>query len=512
MSIYVFDMLIGYAANGIDNALGFRAKLMKSCNIPVKFFFTDVPKDHYINRYLQAGIDSEQMASLHQYMSGDIQGLRSYVKIADKLNELQNILNYTRIKEEPEQIILYKDEYQVATLNRDVFFKDYCTFASFLEHAKLIRTERYVGDKVFYSESYKTVRNDNGMAAQITKRTFYDTDGNIAYEQLLGTDEVFYIFPDGNRMTKAEFLDAAIQKLNLSSQDTVILDRPGYFEYTESIFKRKNGAKLITVLHSGHYFEKGEDTNFLYLCYEYYYWFKYSKYIDWMVVSTEEQKNELQNTLTQYGCHIPSIAVIPAGGLTKLRVPSVFRKPYSILTVSRIDTRKKIEWIIEAVAIAHRTVPNIYLDIYGKCVDAQYMHELEAIVEKHSAQDYIHFMGYQDVTEVYQNYELYLTASLWETLGLSVMEAVGSGDAVVGLDVKYGNRLFIQHGTNGYLTDFDASASLEHPEIIIEQMAGKIIECFSNSERLESFHQASYRIAQDYLMQNIADKWCKLLL
>ena len=86
---------------------------------------------------------------------------------------------------------------------------------------------------------------------------------------------------------------------------------------------------------------------------------------------TEEQKKELQNTLTQYGWHIPNIAVIPAGGLTKLCVPSDLRKPYSILTVSRLDIRKKIEWIIEAVAIAHRTIPNIFLDIYGKCRKVQ---------------------------------------------------------------------------------------------------------------------------------------------
>mgnify|MGYP002509176014 CR=1 FL=1 len=37
------------------------------------------------------------------------------------------------------------------------------------------------------------------------------------------------------------------------------------------------------------------------------------------------------------------------------------------------------------------------------------------------------------------------------------MEAIGSGTAVIGLNVKYGNRLFVHSEENGYLVDFDSS-------------------------------------------------------
>ena len=47
------------------------------------------------------------------------------------------------------------------------------------------------------------------------------------------------------------------------------------------------------------------------------------------------------------------------------------------------------------------------------------------------------------MTEIYKNYEVYVSASLLETLGLSIMEAVGSGMALIGLNVKYGNQVFI---------------------------------------------------------------------
>lgn len=91
---------------------------------------------------------------------------------------------------------------------------------------------------------------------------------------------------------------------------------------------------------------------------------------------------------------------------------------------------------------AHRINPNIFIDIYGR--DDGYLGYLQDMVSQNQAQSYIRFMGWADVTEVYKNYEVYITASLWETLGLSLLEAVASGTAMIGLDVKYGNHLFIQ--------------------------------------------------------------------
>ncbi len=85
-----------------------------------------------------------------------------------------------------------------------------------------------------------------------------------------------------------------------------------------------------------------------------------------MVVSTERQKEELAEKLREYGCPVPEIAVIPAGGLQKLRYPEGERRPGSVLSVSRMDPRKKIEWIIRSVVKAHEKNPEIYLDIYGR--------------------------------------------------------------------------------------------------------------------------------------------------
>ena len=120
-------------------------------------------------------------------------------------------------------------------------------------------------------------------------------------------------------------------------------------------------------------------------------------------------------------------------------------------------------------------------------------------------------MGHQDVRELYRNYEVFLTASTFETLGLSILEAISSGTAVVGLDAKYGSRLLVHSGENGYLVRFEPASVNEDAEKLIGSMAEKILEIFAQPERLELFHKCSYRIAEGFLMGAIADKWMELL-
>ena len=158
---------------------------------------------------------------------------------------------------------------------------------------------------------------------------------------------------------------------------------------------------------------------------------------------------------------------------------------------------------------AHQVNFDIFLDIYGN--NDGYLQYMQDLVSQNQAQSYIRFMGWADVTEIYKNYEVYLTASLGESLGLSLMEAVASGTAMIGLDVKYGNRLFICHEENGYLVDFNTSYVDGNDEELTDAIAERIVQVFADEERLERFHQNSYEIAQNFLSQLIEEKWKSLL-
>lgn len=152
----------------------------------------------------------------------------------------------------------------------------------------------------------------------------------------------------------------------------------------------------------------------------------------------------------------------------------------------------------------------INLDIYGSGDDG-YTIYLKNIVKDACADDYIHFKGRCNLEKIYPHYELFASFSLWETFGLSLMETVGDGLAMVGLDVRYGNRLFIHPDENGYLVDFDIETDFQNKDKLCERTAAAIVKIFEDDDRLKKFHENSYMIAEEYKEHVIESKWMQLI-
>ena len=508
MAVYIFDILSGYIFGGGDVAQGYRARMLEHVSYPVKYIFTELSTRYDIIRYEKIGIKQEQMLDMHQYFT-DNHTLKLCGKVEEKIEELKENLHCTGVKRLENEIWMIRDGIVVAMILLDKEYKDSYYGIHYYSYTKLIRTEVYT-DGLLYVNYYVTAKFDQGVHAKLVKRTFYNKDGTVSYEIVFEMNKEWYIFPNGKIITKQQFLCEFIRKLDLKKGDIILIDRPARFDLVQPITQFKKNARLIFIMHSRHFYEKGEDPYELYLAWEYNYCFKYSELIDTVVVSTQEQKRELIETFLAYRRNVPQIAVIPAGGIERLRYPETKRQPYSLISVSRIEKRKKIEWLIKSVIKAHQINSSIFIDIYGS--DDGYLKDMQNMVDRNRAQSYIRFMGWKDVTELYKNYEVYLTASLGETLGLSLMEAVASGTAMIGLDVKYGNRLFIQPGENGYLIDYDIDYLERDDEELTDAIAAKIIEIFEDEKgRLERFHQKSYEIAQNFLSEKIEEKWKNLL-
>mgnify|MGYP003168447694 FL=1 len=245
--------------------------------------------------------------------------------------------------------------------------------------------------------------------------------------------------------------------------------------------------------------------------YEYYYWFKYSEAIDYFVVGTDEHKRSLEAFLKEYDCFVPHIAAIPPGAIPEGKLKSKNnRRRGSIISASRLSPRKGIDILIKSVIKAHEINQTINLDIYGSGDDG-YTIYLKNIVKDACADDYIHFKGRCNLEKIYPHYQLFASFSLWETFGLSLMEAVGDGLAMVGLDVRYGNRLFIHPDENGYLVDFDIETDFQNKDKLCERTAAAIVKIFEDDDRLKKFHENSYMIAEEYKEHVIESKWMQLI-
>ena len=215
--------------------------------------------------------------------------------------------------------------------------------------------------------------------------------------------------------------------------------------------------------------------------------------------------------LKEYDCFVPHIAAIPPGALPECKLNSKNeRRRGSIISASRLSPRKGIDILIKSVIKAHELNQIINLDIYGSGDDG-YTIYLKNIVKDANADEYINFKGRCNLEKIYPHYELFASFSLWETFGLSLMEAVGDGLAMVGLDVRYGNRLFIHPDENGYLVDFDVETDSQNKETLCERTAAAIVKIFEDDDRLKKFHENSYKIAEEYKEAVIEEKWMNLL-
>ncbi len=464
MSIYIFSLLVDYEISGVDHAIGILHTFLKKSEMPLKYVYTDIPSNDSLKNYTDLGIDWEDMICAHFSMAGNASIGGPQIQFFEhRSND--------------------KTTFMEAVTNRPLYI-------DFLNQFE-----------------------ENGVSVKrCSRRSFFNQDGSVAYDIIYDKEGIErYVFPDGEICSRSEFLLKSMQNFCFSEKDLIIIHRPGYMNFMEPLFLSKQMARTIVFFHSGHDYLPGEDPYFSYLNPSYFYFFKNADKLNSILVSTNEQRIDVIITINKY--HFPKVNVeaLPISG-TKERREVTARKPFSLLTVSRLEPVKHIDLLIRTAIEAHETIPELTLDIYGTG-SSEYISMLETLVENAQASSYIKLKGYCDVSDVYDNYEVYLSASTRETLGITLLEALSGGNAMLGFRARYGNTLFIHPGENGYLVDVDFSRLEEeqYQNYLVAEFAEKLKLLFADPMRLKSFHCASYALAKAYSIENIEKKWIEYL-
>jgi accessory Sec system glycosylation protein GtfA len=304
-------------------------------------------------------------------------------------------------------------------------------------------------------------------------------------------DHIFY--------SKVELVGYLVKSLGLTDKDLIIIDRTT--DIGQVILENASQARTAIVIHADHYSKNNSDDSYILWNNYYEYPFDMADHIDYYIASTDMERDLLKDQFRQYIGKDISVVTIPAGGLGKLYKPQKKRKPFSIITASRLASEKHIDWIIKAVREAKKDLPELTLDIYGQGENYKLLKKM--IGKDH----YIRLMGQHDMTLVYRNYELYLAGSTSEGFGLSLMEAVGSGLPIIGFDVPYGNPAFVDEGENGYLISYNDTDTEEDR---IRALASAVVKYFKESD-MEKFHEHSYEKASYYLVDNLSKRWKEIL-
>ena len=508
MRIYDFSLASMYLPTGVDSAMCVRADILEKLGHEVKLIFPAPPYPRDLMVYTAKGLRHSQMLGVHSYFS-DIHDYTPSADLGDTVAWLKNMLGCPEEKVESDRVVVTGSGGITAQV---LLTQDQTGFygLQYSRYGEPVRMDLYA-DIMYASIFYETKTTDQGRFAAAKGRCFYNRDGSVALTQMLRENEELNILPDGSAYNRDQLFALFVDRLELTKKDVVILDRAIDLFPAKPLLSRRDKTNIIAVVHSEHYYQRGLSVNGEYLNYEYWYWFKYSKYIQTMVVSTEEQNAALGETLRELGFAAPEIKTIPVVWLDRIRRPEAERKRKSVVCVARLNERKKIEWTIHTIIKAHDLDPEITLDIYGMGT-AKYTQYLENLIRDHDASEYIMLKGHRDnVAEVYQQYELFLTTSLWETFGITLLEAAGAGLAMVGLDVRYGNRLYIEDGRNGWIVPYDPSHMRQECPEETNLLAERVADILSDEEKLRKFSERSYEIAERYLPEQISGKWKELM-
>ena len=181
---------------------------------------------------------------------------------------------------------------------------------------------------------------------------------------------------------------------------------------------------------------------------------------DMITVNSEATRNELVKRFPGY---TQKIKIIPMGVdvnlFKKIRVqkPKRYEKSKILLAVGRLSDQKGLQYLIEAMQDIRRYEPKIKLLIIG---EGPYETALKEIVKSKGLENFVEFIGsvpFSEVPEYYNFADIFVMPSLstktgTEALGLSLLEAMASGCAVIGTNIG-GIPFVIKDSYNGVLVE-----------------------------------------------------------
>ena len=489
MTVYNFNLLLGFEPNGVDVAQAHRLKLFRKLGIETYFIFTRWPSIDQLDYFLSKGYRYNELLFAQLLFTDQL-----VTEPALSSSDMEMLLGL-----EESQQMDSSDQgktYELANGGIVIFryskyFVDKVQYVDYFSEGYLLKREIYSTRKLV-TEYFVLNYQNNQVLAELGRRVYHNQDGSIALEEISLKKKLSYLLKDSELITHEELVKLFINKLQLKDGDIVLMDRASNIDFARPLLEQSSDAKLGLVFHSEHTFGKHP------FSYEYYYPVKYADRFDFMITSTELQAEILKESFQKEGKQAPKIYTIPVGSLKSLQYPDKVRNSQKIMTASRLIYSKRVDLAIRAVVLAHQKGANIDFSIFGQGME---YNRLKELINDYSAEDYIHLKGYARLDDEYLKHSIYLTASITETFGLSLMEAVGAGCAVVGFDVRYGNPTFILDGENGYLVPFEGRSDQE----LVEDLAQRLVEI--SSKDMETYYRNSYQLARNYLEEEILKIW-----
>lgn len=491
MTVYHLNTTLERKGSSVDHSQAYRAKLLRQLGIPAKFIFTPwFVRGNLVENAQSYGFEADELLWLYNYFT-DVSLAKSSTQVADILPQIPYDLS---LREETVEFVRYHEpEAQVLVTFFKALDERFINAVEYVYQGKLVLKEHYTYTQTI-TEYFQTV--DEVPVSRL--RHFLNEDGSVAYEEHRTEDgSVFHVRGDVIYGVN-EFIAYMLADLELSLEDLFVLDRSKRLGPIVTETVRRTGGRVAAMLHAEHYVAQYTDAHHILWHEQYEYPLNQPDMYDFLIVQSAAQESLIKAQQMYYLGHSSKILRGRAGSLDQLRRPETGRKSYSLMTVSPLAPEKHVDWVIRAVAQAKETVPELTLDIYGSGAEEL---RLKALVEELGAEDFVHFQGQVDATELYQTYEAFVSGTTSECFPLAFMEALGSGLPIIGLDMPYGADLFIKPEQSGFAVPLapDEADTIAH-------LAQAIVQLFTQ-EDLADVRERAYRAGEDFLTEVSQEEW-----
>jgi len=179
------------------------------------------------------------------------------------------------------------------------------------------------------------------------------------------------------------------------------------------------------------------------------------------------------------------------------------KKNPNIICVSRISREKGIDLIIKSFALLPKNL-NARLIIVG---NGSYLKEAKELAKKLGVFEKCIFEGWigesKKISQLISTSDVFLSASLFEGFGNSIIEAIKCKTLVISTDVPFGPREILEKGKNGILIKNDHNLMFE--------MAKKIEFAINNPDISKKYTERAYKSLSRYKAEKIGEKWGEIL-
>ena len=176
-------------------------------------------------------------------------------------------------------------------------------------------------------------------------------------------------------------------------------------------------------------------------------------------------------------------------------------KSKNLVSIGRLSKEKGFTNLIDVFALVHMVHPDWKLNIIG---DGEEKDRIINRINKYGLSDSVIMHGFlnkDDVGRVLSKSSIYVMTSFTESFGIVLLEAFSYGVPSVAFDSAEGAREIITNNWDGYLIK----------DRNIEEMAKRICRMIQNYGRRYVMGQNAIDKANKYSLEEVRDKWIKIL-